>query len=96
MISKKELQKYAHLLMFDMSDAEYQTLAHEFDFFIAQMKKIEDIEKINEVEPMVFPFSNSQVTWREDQVKDYLTVDEVLANASHQLNNQVKVPKVVE
>ena len=33
---------------------------------------------------------------QEDEIGDYLTVDEVLSNVKHQVRDQVKVPKVVE
>lgn len=45
---------------------------------------------------MTFPFKNMDVSLREDEVGDYLTVSEVLENAKHQVNDQVKVPKVVD
>jgi Asp-tRNA(Asn)/Glu-tRNA(Gln) amidotransferase C subunit len=45
---------------------------------------------------MTFPFKNTDASLREDEVGDYLTVGEVLENAKHQLNDQVKVPKVVD
>ena len=41
-------------------------------------------------------FKNEDVTLREDEVGDYLTTREVLENAKHQVEDQVKVPKVVD
>ncbi len=96
MITKEKLKEYACKLMFDMSDDEYQTLEAEFGFFVEQMKKIETLEHINQVPPMVFPFSNENASLREDEIGDYLSVDEVLENTKYKLNDQVKVPKVVE
>lgn len=96
MIEKEKLQKYAHLLMFDMEDEEYETLQDEFDVILKQMDLISKIPNIEEVEPMTFPFRNQNAKLREDEVKDYLTTGEVLANAKHQVDDQVKIPKVVE
>ena len=46
---------------------------------------------------MTFPFRlDKKRKLREDEIGDYLTVGEVLENAKHQVNDQVKVPKVVE
>ena len=45
---------------------------------------------------MTFPFKLEEASLREDEVGDYLTVSEVLENAHHQVNDQVKVPRVVE
>ena len=96
MIEKEKLKKYARLLMFDMDEEEYTTLQEEFDTLLKQMDIIGQIEGIDKVEPMTFPFKNTDVTLREDEVGDYLTVGEVLANAKHQVSDQVNVPRVVE
>ncbi len=96
MIEKEKLKKYAHLLMFDMDEEEYTTLQEEFDTLLKQMDLIGQIEGIEKVEPMTFPFKNTDATLREDEVGDYLTVGEVLANAKHQVSDQIKVPRVVE
>ena len=96
MIEKEKLKEYAHKLMFDMDEEEYQTLQEEFDVILEQMELIEKIPNIKEVEPMTFPFPLEEATLREDEIGDYLTVDEVLSNVKHQVRDQVKVPKVVE
>lgn len=96
MIEKEKLKKYAGLLMFDMDEEEYTTLQEEFDTLLKQMDLIGQIDGIEKVEPMTFPFKNTDVSLREDEVGDYLTVGEVLANTKHQVSDQVKVPRVVE
>lgn len=95
MIEKEKLKKYANLLMFDMADSEYDTLQEEFSTILKHMDLIGEIPNISEVSPMTFPFKNEDVSLREDEVGDYLTVSEVLENSHHQVNDQVKVPKVV-
>lgn len=96
MIEKEKLKDYAHKLMFDMDDSEYETLQEEFNVILKQMDLIGKIPNISDVSPMTFPFVNDDVSLREDEVGDYLTTSEVLANAKHQINDQVKVPKVVD
>ncbi len=96
MIKKEELKKLAEKLMFKMSEEEYETLENEFETIIKQMEKINQLEGISNVEPMTFPFENSGAFLREDEIGDYLTTDEVLSNTKYHLNDQVKVPKVVE
>lgn len=96
MIEKEKLKKYAKLLMFDMKEEEYETLQEEFDIILKQMDLIEQIPNIKDVKPMTFPFINTDARLREDEVKDYLTTGEVLANTKHQVDDQVKIPKVVE
>lgn len=96
MIEKEKLKKYARLLMFEMNDEEYTTLQEEFEVILKQMDLIGQIKGIDKVEPMTFPFKNEDVTLREDEEGDYLTVGEVLSNAKHIVDDQVKVPRVVE
>ena len=94
MIEKDKLKEYARLLMFDMDDDEYSVLQDEFETILKQMDLIGKIPNIDKVSPMTFPFKNEDVSLREDEVGDYLTVSEVYTK--HQVNDQVKVPKVVD
>ena len=95
MIEIEKLKDYANKLMFDMNEEEYKTLQDEFEVILKQMDLIGQIPDIDKVSPMTFPFPNEDVSLREDKVGDYLTVSEVLENTTHQVNDQVKVPKVV-
>ena len=96
MIAKEKLKDYANKLMFDMNDSEYTTLQEEFDIILKQMDLIGNIPNISKIEPMTFPFKLEEASLREEEVGDYLVVNEVLENAHHQVNDQVKVPRVVE
>jgi len=60
------------------------------------MDLIGNIDGIDDIEPMVYPFELSDVFFREDEVKDELEIDEILVNSGSNLYNQVKLPKVVE
>ena len=51
--------------------------------------------KIEEVEPMTFPYVIYHATLREDEAKECLSNDEVLANSKDKKADQIKVPKVV-
>ncbi len=95
-MDKDTLKMLANKLMFTMDEREYDTLLDEFDTILKQMDLIGNIPNIESVSPMTFPFKNMDVSLREDEVGDYLTVSEVLENAKHQVNDQVKVPKVVD
>ena len=96
MIKKEDLKRYANLLMFDMDEVEYDTLEKEFKTILKQMDHIAEIKDIEKVEPMTFPFQNEDATLREDEVGSYLTVGEVLDTAKEEVDDQVKVPKVVD
>ena len=96
MIEKEKLKEYANKLMFEMDDEEYSVLQDEFEVILKQMDLIGKIKDIEKVSPMTFPYKNTDVELREDEIGDYLTVSEVLENTKHQVNDQVKVPKVVD
>lgn len=96
MISKEKLEDYASKLMFKMEDSEYETLQEEFDVILKQMDLIGKIPNISDVKPMTFPYVTYKVKLREDEVKNTLTTEEILANAKQVDRDQVRVPKVVE
>ena len=81
--------------MFDMDDAGYDRTLEEFETIEKHMALIGEIENIDSVEPMTFPYVIYHASLREDEAKDCLTNEEVLANAKESKANQVKVPKVV-
>jgi len=95
MVTKEKLKDYAAKLMFDMDDEGYDRTLEEFETVEKHMAFIGQIEGIEDVEPMTFPYVIYHSSLREDEAKDCLTNDEVLANAKESKANQVKVPKVV-
>ena len=94
-ITLELLKNCANNLMFDMKEEEYETLDKEFDTLIKQMSLMDDIEGINDVEPMTFPFKNKDVKLRSDIASSTLTSEEALKNAKETVYGEVKVPKIV-
>lgn len=95
MVTKEKLKDYAAKLMFDMDDAGYDRTLEEFETVEKHMALISEIEGIEDVEPMTFPYVIYHATLREDEAKECLTNEEVLANSKDVKANQIKVPKVV-
>lgn len=95
MVTKENLKDYAAKLMFDMDDAGYVRTLEEFDTIEKHMALIGEIEDIENIEPMTFPYVIYHASLREDDAKDCLTNEEVLKNCKDTKANQVKVPKVV-
>lgn len=93
--NKEVLKDAAHRLLFDMSEAEYDTLLKEFDIIIKQMKLIGSNSSIDEYEPMTFPFECTTDFLREDEPTEPLTRDKALKNANSKAGGQIKLPKVV-
>ena len=95
MVTKEKLKDYAAKLMFDMDDAGYDRTLEEFETVEKHMAFINEIAGIDNVEPMTFPYVIYHATLREDEAKECLTNEEVLANSKDVKANQIKVPKVV-
>lgn len=94
-IDIKELKELSKKLYFDMSEEQYKTLQNEFDVILKQMELIGEIEGLEDVSPMVFPYLEPGLGLREDEPGETLKPEEVLQNASETMMNMVKVKKVV-
>ena len=95
MISIETLKNLANKVKFDMKDEEYQTLQAEFETILKQMDMIAEITDIDDVEPMTFPYIIESIGFRDDEVTDTLSVDEVLANVKDKQANMIMTKKVV-
>lgn len=94
-IEIKDLKKYAEDLMFTMEEREYETLKSEFDILLKQVDLIDNIEGINEYEPMDYPFLLSDAFLREDKITMSLNKEEAFSNSKNVQDGCVKTPKVV-
>lgn len=95
-VTKDVLKSTANKLMFDMSDEQYDQLVGEFDILIKQMNLIGEIEGVDTVEPMTFPFDVTNDYLREDVATLPENKDEVLRNAADVVDGQIRLPKVVK
>lgn len=89
------LKDAANRLLFDLSAQEYQTLYGEFDILLKQMRLIGNVEGVDEVEPMTFPFECTTSFLREDEPEEPLSKEDALRNAGNVQDGQIKLPKVV-
>ncbi len=96
MITKEKLKNYANKLMFDMNDEEYETLQKEFEVILKEMDLIGNIENIESVEPMTFPFELDSVELRNDNDSRNIEIDDALSNTGSKKGREIRVPKVVE
>lgn len=94
-ITRDNIQDYALKLMFKMKDEEFDTFEKEFEIILKHMDLIGQIDGIEKVEPMTFPFINDNVTLREDVATSTLTTEDAVKNAKDVVYDEVKVPKVV-
>ena len=93
-INKELLQDCAHRLMFDMTDEQYELLEKEFKIILKQMELIE-VNDVDELTPMTFPFDVTVTYLRDDDVIETISTEEALSNAKDVVENQIRLPKVV-
>ncbi len=94
-ITRENIQDYALKLMFKMKTQEFDTFEKEFETIIKQMDLIGEIDGIEKVEPLVFPFKNTDAKLRKDVATSTLTTEDAVKNAHETIYDEVKVPKVV-
>ena len=90
------LKQAARGLLFDMSEEQYQNLLNEFDIILSQMELISEIEGVDEVEPMTFPYELSTDYLREDVASPPLNKEDALKNAKDVVDGQIRLPRVVK
>ena len=95
-VDKETLKLAAQHLMFEMSYEEYESLLADFDSIISKMKILGEIEGIDDVEPMTFPFDVTNSYLREDIAGEPLTREDALKNAKDIHNGMIGLPRVVK
>ena len=65
-ITRENIQDYALKLMFKMKEEEFPSFEKEFETILKHMDLIGQIDGIEKVEPMTFPFRNPDVILRKD------------------------------
>lgn len=94
-ITIDKLRKLAKSLQFSFKEEEYLDVLNEFNEMLACTKMLDEVESYQDYEPMTFPLIYDTNGLRDDIEEDPLLVTEVLSNAKDTLDNQVKLPKVV-
>ena len=95
-VTLEVLKEATNKLMFDMSEEQYQNLLNEFDIILSQMELISEIEGVDEVEPMTFPYELSTDYLREDVASAPLNKEDALKNAKDVVDGQISIPRVIK
>ncbi len=95
MVSIEQLKEYSENLMFKMDEKEYETLSCEFEVFLNWMDHIGQIEGLEKIEPMYFPYDKEDITLRKDEPVTSLSKEDIIKNAKVVKDNSIVVPKVV-
>jgi aspartyl-tRNA(Asn)/glutamyl-tRNA(Gln) amidotransferase subunit C len=92
---REYFKKLAHQLMFDLSDAEADSLVKEFGTLEGQMALL-DAVNTDGVEEMIYPFEAETSFIRKDEVSDVISQDEAMSNVTKKVEGHFVLPKVVK
>ncbi|RQO74234.1 Asp-tRNA(Asn)/Glu-tRNA(Gln) amidotransferase GatCAB subunit C [Pedobacter sp. KBW06] len=93
-IDKQTIDKVANLARIAIEDKEVDTLMADMNKILTFMEKLNELDTIG-VAPLVYMNTEENV-WREDQIKQEITVEEGLKNSARHNENFFMVPKIIE
>jgi len=93
-ISLEEVFKIAHLARLEFTEEEAQKLTSELSKILDYFNKLQTLDTEN-VSP-TFHAVKLKTPFREDEVKAFPDIDEILKNAPELKENMIVVPKVVK
>lgn len=94
--TKEMVVDYADKLLIGLTEEEVKMVLDEFEIIDKNIDLINKIPNIDEVEPMTHCLDDFTCNLREDEIEESVDIDALLANCDDYINDEVKVPKVVE
>ena len=92
--TKEIINDYADKLLIGLTEEETNTLVSEFEVIEARMNLINEIDGINEIEPMHYPFLVESKPRSGENIEND-DVDKLLRNCDKVSDREIEVPKVV-
>lgn len=93
--TKEMVETYADKLLIGLTDEENQMVLDEFEIIDKTINIINEIDKIEEVEPMTHTLDDFEFELREDVVEESVPIEDLLANCDVHSAREIEVPKVV-
>ena len=93
-INKQTVNKVADLARIAIKDEEIETLTGEMNKILTFMEKLNQLDTTG-VKPLVYMNEEANI-WREDVVKQEISVTDGLKNAAMHNENFFFVPKIIE
>jgi len=90
------VNEYADKLLIGLTEEENKMVLEEFEEIDKSINLINEIDGIEQVEPMSFCLDDFEYELREDVVEESTNIDDLLSNCDDYINDEVRVPKVVE
>jgi aspartyl-tRNA(Asn)/glutamyl-tRNA(Gln) amidotransferase subunit C len=93
-IDKQTINKVADLARIAIEDKEVDTLIADMNKILTFMEKLNELDTTG-VKPLVY-MNQEENIWREDVVKQEITVKDGLKNAAKHNKSFFFVPKIIE
>ena len=90
------VKDYADKLLIGLTEEETKMVLDEFETIDKNIDLINKIPNIDKVEPMTHCLDRTIDFLREDEIEDSIYIDELLSNSDDTMDDQIRVPKVVE
>ena len=94
--TKEMVLDYADKLLIGLTEEETNMVLDEFEIIDKNIDLINKIPNIENVEPMTHCLDRTIDFLRDDEVEESIDIDDVLKNCDDNMDDQVRVPKVVE
>lgn len=88
------VDRLAELSKLEFEDAEKQRLVTDLQKIMNLIDKLNEVD-VTGVAPLVY-MNDTEVQWREDEIKGMVTKAEALLNAPQKDSDYFKVPKVIK
>lgn len=86
---------YADKLLIGLTREENKSVLDEFEIIDKNIDIINEIEGIENVQPMTHTLDDFEYELREDVVEESLPIDDLLANCDDTAGDEVEVPRMV-
>ena len=94
--TKEMVDDYADKLLIGLTEEENKMVLDEFEVIDKDISLINEIEDIEKIEPMTHCLDDFTYELREDEIEESTDIDLILSNCDDYINDEVRVPKVVE
>jgi aspartyl-tRNA(Asn)/glutamyl-tRNA(Gln) amidotransferase subunit C len=88
------IEKIAHLARLEVNSAEKENLLNDMNNILSFMEKLNELDTEG-VEPLIYLTDEINV-FREDEVKQEITVEDALKNAPKHNNKYFQVARVID
>lgn len=93
--TKEMVDDYAEKLLIGLTAEENQMVLDEFDIIDKEIDVINEIEGIENVEPMTHCLDDFEYVLREDEVEESVPIEDLLLNCDDTSGSEVRVPRMV-